>query len=40
MSKVASSRSGLEGIAVESALGIDIGTLLEEDLDDVEVAFR
>ncbi len=32
-------RSGLEGIAVVSALGVDIGTLLEEDLDDVEVAF-
>ncbi len=31
-------RSGLEGIAVVSALGIDIGTSLEEDLDDVEVA--
>ncbi len=32
-------RSGLEGIAVVSALGVDIGTFLEEDLDDVEVAF-
>ncbi len=33
-------RSGLEGIAVVSALGVDIGALLEEDLDDVEVASR
>ncbi len=39
MSRWPPKRSGLEGIAVVSALGIDIGTLLEEDLDDVEVAF-
>ncbi len=36
--EVTAVRSGLESIAVPSALGLDVGALLEKDLDNTEVA--